>query len=76
MKDRGAGNDGPRQYRSSVQFPERGWQDGRVTISERVEAARRERRVSAALGRAACGNAVSYDWSANESGDWGLKPTG
>jgi hypothetical protein len=34
-----------RQHRSSVQFPERGWQDGRVTISERVEAGRRERRV-------------------------------
>ena len=27
-----------RQYRYGVQFPERGWQAGRVTISERIEA--------------------------------------
>jgi hypothetical protein len=27
-----------RQHRSSVQFPERGWQDGRVKISERADA--------------------------------------
>ena len=32
----GAGNQQTRQHRSSVQFPERGWQAGQVTISERV----------------------------------------
>jgi hypothetical protein len=31
------------------QFPERGWQAGRVTISERIGAARRERREQARL---------------------------
>ncbi len=36
-----------------VQFPERGWHDGRVTISERIEAARRERRVLTRVSRAA-----------------------
>ena len=41
----GTGNDGPVRTRYSVQFSERGWQDGRVTISERIEAGRRERRV-------------------------------
>jgi hypothetical protein len=39
---RGATNNGPRRHRYSVRFAERGWQDGRVTISERVEAGRRE----------------------------------
>jgi hypothetical protein len=34
-----------RQHRYSVQFPERGWHDERVTINDRIEAARRERRV-------------------------------
>lgn len=32
----GAGNQQTRQHRSSIQFPERGWQAGKVTISERV----------------------------------------
>src|ERR1035437_11124860 len=40
----GAGNNGPVSTAKSVQFPERGWHDGRVTISERIETARRERR--------------------------------
>jgi hypothetical protein len=31
----------------------RGWHDGRVTISERIEAARRERRVLTRVSRAA-----------------------
>ena len=41
------------QHRCSVQFPERGWRDGRVTISEQIQTARRERRVLARVCRAA-----------------------
>src|ERR1019366_4049059 len=33
--------------------PERGWHDGQVTISERIEAARRERRILTRVSRAA-----------------------
>jgi hypothetical protein len=44
-----------RQYRYSVQFSERGWHDGRVTISERIEATRRERRVLTRVSRGAWG---------------------
>jgi putative redox protein len=39
--------------RCGVQFPEHAWQDGQVTISERVEADRRERRVRTRVSRAA-----------------------
>ena len=41
------------EHRCGVQFPERGWQAGRVTISERIAATRRERRVLARVSRAA-----------------------
>ena len=42
-----------RQHRYGVQFPERGWHDGRGTISERIDAGRRERRVLTRVSRAA-----------------------
>jgi hypothetical protein len=42
-----------RQHRYGVHFPERGWHDGRVTVNERIEAGRRERRVLARVSRAA-----------------------
>lgn len=48
----GAGNNRAGSTRYGVQFPERAWQDGQVTISERIGAGRRERRVPARVSRA------------------------
>jgi hypothetical protein len=42
-----------RQHRYSVQFPERGWHDGQVTVSKRIETAWLERRALARVSRAA-----------------------
>jgi hypothetical protein len=37
----GAANQQTRQHRYRIQFPERGWQAGQATISERVVSTRR-----------------------------------
>jgi hypothetical protein len=52
LVSRGTGNDGPVSTATASSFPERGWRDGRVTISEQIETARRERRVLARVCRA------------------------
>ena len=50
---RGAGNNRAVSTATVSSFLKHGWQAGRVTIRERIEAARRERRVLARVSRAA-----------------------